>query len=83
MPAHIALVGGLTPPKNSNALNIFTYIFFTIAANPLCLYLVPRLLMFSKPKLRDFMSFLRKCQRVSRWWAAPSRPKTLMLYTKI
>jgi hypothetical protein len=27
MPAHIALVGGLTPPKNSNALNIFTYIF--------------------------------------------------------
>jgi hypothetical protein len=27
MPAHIALVGGLTLPKNSNALNIFTYIF--------------------------------------------------------
>jgi hypothetical protein len=77
MPAHIALVGGLKPPQNSNALNNFT-----IAAKPLSLYLIPMLLMFSKPKLMDFISYLRKCQRVSRWWAASSRPKTVMLYAR-
>jgi hypothetical protein len=62
MPAHIALVGGIKPPKNGGTFQIFTYFFNSGKAA----WLLSNfwLILACNQRLINHNSLLQKCQRI-------------------